>query len=663
MPIRLPKTKSRRNQGLWPVLLLLLLAMLAPTACVLWFMTEAMENRRLVVSRKLAEAYLAIAQDRLESYWRQRAAALERNVEGAPGSAVFADCVMEGMADSVVCYDGQGRLIYPVAPRPPEGNAGGHQAEWAEALRLEYVEQDLDAAATAYESVAAACGDPKENRFNAHLAASALQAQARCLARAGQHDAAIRVLTETLDQKEYQYATDLQGRLIVADCQLRALQLMDRPRHRSFAATVDRLQKRLTDYEDPLLASTQRRFLMQQLQALLPEEAEFPTLAAEVLAGRFTEAHPSPQQDSAIRLTDLPGIWQLASPSGRVHALLRTESVLSRSRTAMSVRTLPWEASVSLSPPGEQLVSEARFHSAEAGGRLPGWRLTLLLEGGQLLDTASDERIASYLWTGILVIAGMSMLAFLIAHAFHREIRLTRLKNDLLATVSHELKTPLSSIRLLVDTLLDEQELREKKVREYLRLVAKENARLSRLIDNFLAFSRMERNKHAFEFAPVRPEDVANGAAEVIRERFDSPDFRFEVEMAADLPPMEADAEAIFTVLLNLLDNAYKYSGDDKQIVLRAYSDNGSVCFEVEDNGIGLSRAAARKVFKRFYQVDRRVSREIGGVGLGLSIVRFIVTAHGGAVSVYSRPGRGSRFTVTIPCATTPSQDRAEADV
>jgi signal transduction histidine kinase len=112
-----------------------------------------------------------------------------------------------------------------------------------------------------------------------------------------------------------------------------------------------------------------------------------------------------------------------------------------------------------------------------------------------------------------------------------------------------------------------------------------------------------------------------------------------------------ADAAALTTAVLNLLDNAYKYSGQQKLVTLRAYADDGQVCFEVADNGIGLSARAARKVFRRFYQVDQRLSREGGGVGLGLSIVKYIVTAHGGTVRVTSRPGQGSTFTIAIPHA------------
>jgi signal transduction histidine kinase len=236
-----------------------------------------------------------------------------------------------------------------------------------------------------------------------------------------------------------------------------------------------------------------------------------------------------------------------------------------------------------------------------------------------------------------------------VAAVFRRQMRLTRLKNDLLATVSHELKTPLASIRLLVDTLLDAKEFDGPKLRSYLQLVAKENARLSHLIDNFLSFSRMERGKQAFEFAGTSAAEIAQRAVEVVAERFQAPGCHLEVQVAVDTPALQADPDALVTAVLNLLDNAYKYTGDQKQVVLRSYAENGNVCFAVSDNGAGLSPHAIKRVFRPFYQVDRRLSRSTGGCGLGLSIVQFIVAAHGGTVDVESRPGAGSTFTLSIP--------------
>ena len=136
-----------------------------------------------------------------------------------------------------------------------------------------------------------------------------------------------------------------------------------------------------------------------------------------------------------------------------------------------------------------------------------------------------------------------------------------------------------------------------------------------------------------------------------VREKFQPPGARLEVDLAAGLPKISGDADALTTVLVDLLDNAHKYTGDDKHVILRAHPDGGKVRFEVQDNGVGLSRRAARKVFDRFYQVDQSLSRRAGGCGLGLSIVRFIVAAHGGSVSVSSQPGRGSTFTVSLAAA------------
>ena len=121
--------------------------------------------------------------------------------------------------------------------------------------------------------------------------------------------------------------------------------------------------------------------------------------------------------------------------------------------------------------------------------------------------------------------------------------------------------------------------------------------------------------------------------------------------MAGDLPRVTADRDALITVILNLLDNAWKYSGDEKRVMVRTYSSYGEVRIDVQDNGIGMTRRECRKVFERFYQADQTLSRHAGGCGLGLSIVKFILDAHHGSIDVTSQPGKGSTFTVRLPAA------------
>ncbi len=667
----------------WPVLLSLLVV-LVPTVCVLWFMTEAVENRRAVLRRSFADADLLVAQERLDSFWRDQVVALERTRDRAESEPAFFDqCVASKLADGLVCFDPTGQLIYPAAAQTPIAAEVESALDWTAIARLEYQQNEFEQAAAAYEKIAAAHGDPARPGFDANAAARAILGKARCLAKAGRVDEAIQDYAETLDQKHFHQAVDGDGRSIAAAGQLRALELIHNPADPRFLPVAERLSTRLKDYRDRTLAAPQRRFLMKRFQELakastVPEKtpeasagelavslqkaADFPTLPAEELAAAFSEANPVPLKEVAVRATQSPGVWQLAVSGGRVVALFRTESVLCRSREAIAARPLNSGAQVLPVAPGTMTLADRPAPSAEAGKFLPGWRLEHCLSNGQS-EPIEDSTTAAYFWTGILVIATMSICAAIIARSFRRQVRLTRLKNDLVATVSHELKTPLSSIRLLVDTLLDEPRFDQRRVREYLELVARENMRLTRTIDNFLAFSRMERNKHAFEFAETRVEDVVDSAVEVARQRHDQAGSRIHVEIAAGLPAVDADADALVTVLLNLLDNACKYSRDDAQIAVRAYAENGSVCLDVADHGLGLSKAAARKVFKPFYQVDRRVARETGGVGLGLSIVRFIVRAHGGTVGVRSRLGHGSTFTVAIPARSsdhTPEKEPSE---
>ena len=282
---------------------------------------------------------------------------------------------------------------------------------------------------------------------------------------------------------------------------------------------------------------------------------------------------------------------------------------------------------------------------------MPSWRLALALKDQRLFDLTTNQRTAIYLWTGILVVPAMGILTLLAVRLLRRQMALAQLKNDLAATVSHELKTPLSSMRVLVDTLLDSDPLNEQTVREYLQLIAQENERLSRLIQNFLTFSRMEQKKHAFRFTPVPARQIIDAAVETVRARFTAPGCRFEVQVEDDLPSVIADPDALATALTNLLDNAYKYSEEVKHIILRVRPGNGTVIFSVHDNGIGIPPRETKRIFQHFYQVDQRLSRNRSGCGLGLSIVQFIVTAHHGSVSVDSDPGRGSAFTISLPAA------------
>jgi signal transduction histidine kinase len=250
---------------------------------------------------------------------------------------------------------------------------------------------------------------------------------------------------------------------------------------------------------------------------------------------------------------------------------------------------------------------------------------------------------------GLVVIALIGIAA---GESIRRHLRLATLKADLVAAASHELRSPLAAMRVLVDGLLADPEPDPVKTREYMVMVARENARLSRLIENFLTFSRLDGGRSEFTFVPVQPSTLVETAIEAVRERLPQ-GCRLDVDVDAGLPMVKADADGLAAALVNLLENALKYTTDEKRITVRASADGGSfVRFDVTDNGIGIPASEQRRIFRRFYRVDQRLSRETAGVGLGLSIVELILRAHGGSVSVRSAPGAGSTFTLRVPCAT-----------
>jgi signal transduction histidine kinase len=296
--------------------------------------------------------------------------------------------------------------------------------------------------------------------------------------------------------------------------------------------------------------------------------------------------------------------------------------------------------------------TEKPFLAINAGKFLPDFTVSVYFKDVSVFETAASRQRLIYIWSSVLAIGLMLLFVFFAAREILHQARLNTIKNNFVATVTHELKTPLSSMRLLVDTLLDGNYTNQQQCKEYLELISRENHRLSRMIDSFLTFSRMERGKQVFDFASVNPGQIVAAAVEAVQTKFNTKNCDFSVTVDDGLPPIYADKDAMVTVLVNLLDNAYKYSNSEKTIELKAYSENEMICFAVKDDGIGIPRRIQKRIFDRFYQADNRLSRSAEGCGLGLSIVKFIVNAHKGTIDVESKTGIGSCFIVKLPKGT-----------
>ena len=277
------------------------------------------------------------------------------------------------------------------------------------------------------------------------------------------------------------------------------------------------------------------------------------------------------------------------------------------------------------------------------------WQVQLYLVDDKAIRESVRAQFKIYAWIALLTAAAICAIAGIAGFAVSRQLRLQELRSTSVATVAHELRTPLASMRLLVDTLREGRCRTEEQRREYLDLIAAENLRLSRLTDNFLTHSRLDRGQQAFTFARVAVRGVIDQAVAALRARLHAPGCDFTLDVVEPLPEIFADRDGLLTVLTNLLENALKYTGEEKQITLRVRSAAERVVFTIGDNGVGLTRPERRQIFEPFFQADQKLSRAREGCGLGLAIVREIVDAHGGKVEVESELGKGSAFIVTLP--------------
>ncbi|MFA5148136.1 MAG: ATP-binding protein [Candidatus Omnitrophota bacterium] len=241
--------------------------------------------------------------------------------------------------------------------------------------------------------------------------------------------------------------------------------------------------------------------------------------------------------------------------------------------------------------------------------------------------------------------------ALLVFHDITELRRLERVRQDFVANVSHELRTPLSSIKGYSETLMEGGVSDPKQQKEFLDIIYRESDRLAKLIDDLLDLSRIESGKMAMVFMPIDLLPAVKRACAILEKQAASKSLKVSLDIPAGLPRIQADEGSLSQVMLNLLDNAVKYTPENGNIAISAVPDGNFIRIDVSDTGAGIPEADIPKIFERFYRVDKARSREMGGTGLGLSIVKHIVQAHGGQVSVRSVTGRGSTFSFTIPKA------------
>jgi len=285
---------------------------------------------------------------------------------------------------------------------------------------------------------------------------------------------------------------------------------------------------------------------------------------------------------------------------------------------------------------------------------LPGYVAVARIRPAAVREAGDRERFYQYIIG--FSIAGILAGGFLTARVVMREVRLAKLKSGFVSNVSHELKTPLTSIQMFAEMLRSGKVTEPEERDECLNVISQETERLGKLIQQVLDFGRLEARRRRFRWIVGSLRPVVEKEADRFQRATGLGPEEFDVLVAVNLPPVSHDPDAFTEVITNLLSNAYKYSPPEgRRISLTLGPHRGRVVLSVEDNGPGVPPRERRKIFEQFYRADDLLTRDVEGTGLGLSIALNIVRAHGGRIHVEDSSLGGSRFVVVLPAAGSPA--------
>ncbi|MCB1096626.1 MAG: HAMP domain-containing histidine kinase [Verrucomicrobiae bacterium] len=557
-----------------------------------WFLLNAADSSEALAKQRASEAAttsIEAARDRLLRSWHEYLTKVEASIEGKSPSAAFAQIVRTGTADAVIVRNETGQPSYPSFTVP-----------YDHTIRI-------------------------DSEATNHLASELRQAITD-----GNRGEAGSLALE-LGQAKHSPFLDYHGRVIALNAMWSFLQTAPDRDTEAVRDVARRLVDGLGDYDNSSLPASQRRFLMHQLtdagfdvdsSVLIAED-----LAASVLSSNRLAA---PSRSDRSLWSPLPDIW--ATETG-----FPKRTLLFRESTLQSLLS-------ALFPNHDVTTTDAPGH-LPIGATMPGWhfRVTKRIDAP---DNAVSQR-ALYLWVGVFASLAMGLITWLISKGLLRESKRARLEHDLASTVSHELRPPLSSIQVFVDLLLEEATLDEQKTREYLRLISQENARLTRLVDNFLTLSLREQNVDAPEPQTIEIASFLEETARLARNGIAGE--RLKLEIDEHLPQIEANPVSLRSAVMNLLDNAFRYSPPDSSVRLRGFRRDTEVYIDVIDHGPGLTQRERGRVFETFRRGPNGNRDHPSGCGLGLSIVKAAVEQANGKVEVHAQAGGGSLFRLRFP--------------
>ena len=321
---------------------------------------------------------------------------------------------------------------------------------------------------------------------------------------------------------------------------------------------------------------------------------------------------------------------------------------------AVSSALVPDPGNSAKYPRGIELVAGSSADGISVGAGFQDLRVAFA-PGGERAFSKQGSLQRLFYFLALAVVLSVTLFgAYLLWRDVRREILMAEMRSQFVSSVSHELKTPLTAIRMFAETLRLGRSKDPAAQMEYLDTIVNESERLTRLLNNVLDFSKIEQGKRIYCPAPASLGEIVRTAARAMEYPLKQQGFALDVRVDEGLPQVRVDGDAIEQAVLNLLSNAMKYSGESRRIDLQALREGDRAVIRVVDRGIGIDPREQGRIFEKFYRVPARENQSLPGTGLGLSLVAHIAEAHGGSVEVESAPGRGSTFSIILPLGGAP---------
>lgn len=320
------------------------------------------------------------------------------------------------------------------------------------------------------------------------------------------------------------------------------------------------------------------------------------------------------------------------------------EDIRFSANTNITISTLSGRTLFGKKNPSVELTTITEFFE----DNFPPWRIEFYrsdTESLQLLEISKNF----YFWTILTLIIILTFGAVLIVRTIGHEMEVIKIKSDFVSSVSHEFKTPLTSIRALIERLQGGKVKDPSKMEQYFSIISQDADKLTRLVKNLLDFSKIEEGKKEYDFKETDIDQWMVQQIENFKKDEAQKEIKIRTQIPENLPRLSIDRDALSQALNNILDNAVKFLTDKKEIDINMRSGEENVIIEVKDKGIGISHDELDKIFDKFYQGKNTHMQSVKGTGLGLTIVKHIIEAHGGKVSVESKINQGSTFSLIFP--------------